>query len=121
MDSSNPTNQRQFVRVDYETKIDLGSDDGFYTGLLRNISNGGVFVSISEPPPPGTRLNIRFALPTIPEPVTAEVEVRWIRQFLPDSPDLLPGMGLQFLDLPADVAVAIDEFIQKTETLFYDE
>jgi len=110
--------QRQSPRLKYEASVELESDDRFYTGFSRNISGGGLFVAVASPPPVGTRLTVRFRLPTHPDPVEAEAEVRWVRD---GSGDLMPGMGVRFLSLPDRVSAAIDQYLKQHESLFFDE
>ncbi len=121
MSQQTPEEQRFHTRIDYEASIDVESDDRFFTGFVRNISNGGVFVAGGSAPPVGTKVVVRFRIPTLADPVVAEAEVRWVRPFRRESPDLMPGMGVEFRSLPAEAVKAIDAFIQKHDTLFYDE
>lgn len=120
MSENNANNKRTTTRVSYEVNVDFESEDRFFTGLVRNISDGGLFVAVGAPPPVGTRLTIKFSVPGMETAVTIETEVRWIR---PPSgrADLPGGMGLQFLNLPGTVETKINEFIKKHETLFYDD
>ena len=39
-----PANLRASERVDYEVSVDMESESNFFTGLVRNISEGGLFV-----------------------------------------------------------------------------
>ncbi|MBP7125532.1 TIGR02266 family protein [Myxococcota bacterium] len=109
---------RQSPRLQYEASVELESDDRFYTGFSRNISTGGLFIAVPSPPPVGTRLTVRFRLPTLQDPVEAEAEVRWVRD---GSGELMPGMGVRFLSLPDRVSQAIDQYLKQHEALFFDE
>jgi uncharacterized protein (TIGR02266 family) len=75
----------------------------------RNISLGGVFVETTEPLPLQTRLQIRFRIPTQPEPIEVGGEVRWVE---PAAGDLLPGMGIRFQGLRAREVWALNRFFQ---------
>lgn len=120
MEGKGQIEHRQHQRVDYEASIDVESDDRFFTGFVRNISNGGLFIAGGSGPEVGARVVVRFVLPTLAEPVVAEAVVRWVRAFRPDAPDVMPGMGVEFAGLPAETVKAIDAFIQQHDTLFYD-
>jgi uncharacterized protein (TIGR02266 family) len=120
MDDQGRPDSRQHQRVDYEASIDVESDDSFFTGFVRNISNGGLFVAIGHAPQVGSKVVVRFQIPTFPEPLVAEAVVRWVRPFRAESPDVMPGMGVEFLALPPEAVKAIDAFIQKHETVFYE-
>ena len=115
------SDKRTAPRIDYEAAVDFKSDDMFFTGFVRNISDGGLFVNTGEPPAVGTRLWIKFSLPTLPEPMEVETEVCWVRGYQPMHPEVHPGMGLKFLDMPPELEKAVNSFIEKAETLFYDE
>jgi len=109
---------RQSPRLRYEASVELESDDRFYTGFSRNISGGGLFIGVASPPPVGTRLMVRFRLPTLEDPVETEAEVRWVRD---GAGEVMPGMGVRFLSLPERVSTAIDQYLKQHEALFFDE
>lgn len=75
----------------------------------RNISLGGVFVETTAPLPLQTRLQIRFRIPTQPEPIEVSGEVRWVE---PGEGDQLPGMGIRFQGLRAREVWALNRFFQ---------
>jgi uncharacterized protein (TIGR02266 family) len=75
----------------------------------RNISLGGVFVETTTPLPLQTRLQIRFRIPTQPEPIEVAGEVRWVE---PGGVDQLPGMGIRFQGLRAREVWALNRFFQ---------
>jgi len=68
------------------------------TGTTGNISLGGLFVEMEETFPLQTRLQIRFRIPTQPEPIEVLGEVRWIEQGGPGQPR---NMGIRFQGLRA--------------------
>lgn len=109
--------------MDYEVEVDIASENNFFTGFIRNISTGGLFIHTHDPLPIGRELNVRFTVPTLRDPITARAVVRWVRAYGAHAPDSVPGMGVQFLDvLPNEATRAINEFIQKRrEPEFFDE
>ncbi len=123
MSSGDNIDQRKSPRVDYEVEVDVTSEDNFFTGFIRNISSGGLFIHTHDPLPIGREINVRFTVPTIRDPVTARAVVRWVRSYGSHAPDSVPGMGVQFLDvLPSEAIRAINEFIEKRrEPEFFDE
>jgi len=114
--------QRKTPRVDYEVEVDVASQDNFFTGFIRNISTGGLFVHTHDPLPIGRELIVRFTIPTLSEPVTARAVVRWVRPYRSDLKDAIPGMGVQFVDvLPSRAIQAINEFIaRRREPEFFE-
>ncbi len=107
-------------RVDFEASIDVQSEDTFFTGFTRNISNGGLFLVTGSAPPVGSKVVVRFQVPNMPEPIVAEAAVCWVRPYRIDTPDVQPGMGVEFRSLPDLAIKAIDAFILKNDTLFYE-
>lgn len=112
------------ARIDYVVSVDVEGEDRFFTGFsgeVRNISRGGLFIATPTPPPPGTRLVVSFSIPGMKDFVTANVEVRWVRP--KPSGELAAGVGVRFLDLPPEAEAAVNRFIQKhsgTEILHPD-
>lgn len=106
--------KRSAPRVEYEVEVDYRSEDNFYTGFIKNISSGGLFLYTHEPLPIGSEINVRFTIPNFPQPIVARALVRWIRPYRQDTQDSVPGMGVQFLSIdPPEAVAAINDFIQR--------
>ena len=119
-------NQQQHVRAserfDLEVKVDLESDHNFYTGLTQNISAGGLFIATNAIRKIGDRITLQFSLPGAPEPLAVETEVRWIRENSALSRvDGATGMGVRFVNLSAQAATAIQQFLESRDSLYYDD
>jgi len=113
---------RVFDRKDFSAEIELSleSDHNFYTGFTENISSGGLFVATRDLKPIGTIMEISFSLPESGSKITTRCEVRWQR-LEQSHVDSMPGIGLRFLDIDAASAEAINAFIGKRGSLFYDD
>lgn len=111
---------RENSRVQLRTNIGLGSDSNFFTGFSTDINEGGVFVATVETVPRGTKVDLDFTLPG-GRPLKASGVVRWLREPSDHTPDLLPGVGVQFQDLQPEVASLISDFVRQREPLFYPD
>jgi uncharacterized protein (TIGR02266 family) len=111
---------RDYTRVQLKTNINLGSDSNFFTGFSTDISEGGIFVATVETVPQGTTVDLDFTLPG-GRPLKASGVVRWLREPNDHTPDLMPGMGVQFQDLQPEVASLISDFVRKREPLFFPD
>ena len=118
-DDQDGMDNRRAKRVDYEVSVDLATDDAFFTGFVRNISNGGLFIASESPMELGKRVTVRFTIPTLPDFVEALGEVRWVRKPRPGT-DAVGGMGVAFIDLDPKVEAALDLFIKQNDTIFYE-
>lgn len=96
-------------RIFLEVDIGLYSDSRFFTGLTRDLSDGGVFVATLEPREPGTRVALHFVLPS-GRAVLAKGVVRWASR---GGADLPPGIGVAFEELGADDLAAIRAFCEE--------
>lgn len=114
-------NRRIADRYALTAEIDLESEHNFYTGFTENISSGGLFVATHDLLDLGTTLEIRFTLPTSDRIIVAACEVRWQRLEQPNNPDFSPGIGIRFTQLEDQDRAAIDAFIKKRDTLFFDD
>lgn len=115
---SAPARERSRVRL--RTNIGLGSDSNFFTGFSTDISSGGVFVATVETVPRGTQVDLDVMLPG-GRPLKASGVVRFLREPNDHTPDLLPGVGVQFEDLQPEVASLISDFVRQREPLFYPD
>ncbi|MCP3102528.1 TIGR02266 family protein [Myxococcus sp. K15C18031901] len=111
---------RRNGRVRMHTAIDMRSDSNFFTGFSMDISEGGVFIATVDAPPRGTQVELDFTLPG-GRPMKVTGVVRWVREANPKTPELMPGVGVQFTGLPHEVASAIGSFVTTREPLFYPD
>jgi uncharacterized protein (TIGR02266 family) len=107
-------------RVHLRTNIGLGSDSNFFTGFSTDIHTGGLFVATVETVPRGTQVDLDFTLPG-GRPLKASGVVRWLREPNDHTPDLMPGVGVQFQELQPEVASLISDFVRQREPLFYPD
>jgi len=89
--------------------VELTSGEEKLTATTGNISLGGLFVETDRTFPLQTRLQIRFRIPTQPEPIDVSGEVRWIEQGGPGQP---AGIGVRFQGLRAREVWALNRFFQ---------
>jgi uncharacterized protein (TIGR02266 family) len=117
---ANQTDRRSEARLELEVEVGLESDHNFYTGLTQDISQGGLFIATRITYRVGDRIRIRFTLPGRPEPISAEAEVRWLRDPRAMRTDGPEGVGLRFVELTPEIRGEISQFLQHRESLFYD-
>lgn len=101
-------------------QVTMDSEHNFYTGLTQDLSSGGLFVATHSIRPIGELIHLRFTLPTSAEPIEAMTEVRWVRAEAVRGGGGEPGMGLMFHDLSPTAKQAIQAFLRKRDSLFYD-
>ncbi|MBE4752286.1 TIGR02266 family protein [Corallococcus sp. ZKHCc1 1396] len=107
-------------RVRMHTAIDMRSDSNFFTGFSMDISEGGIFIATVEAVPRGTTVDLDFTLPG-GRPLTVNGVVRWARDGNDRTPELMPGVGVQFTALPPEVAHAISSFVATRDPMFYPD
>ena len=94
-------------------KTDGNGGPKTFFGYAKNISRGGMMIGATRPKEPGTRYTLEIPLP---EPLnivaTCTCEVVWKRDWSKQKCHE-PGMGLRFLDLPEDIASAIDRWLNR--------
>ncbi len=80
-----------------------------FFGYAKNLSMGGMFIASINPPPPGRKFNIEFVVPSLGQSIKCTTEVVWNRTYS-NRGKYEPGMGMRFLDIPKDMASAIDKW-----------
>jgi uncharacterized protein (TIGR02266 family) len=121
-DSLEVAERRVFRRatVDYDLKVDVGTGHDFYTGLLEDISTGGIFIATDKEHRIGDRIEVRFAFPGLPHEVEARGVVRWQRSEFADRSQR-EGYGIQLEDLPLEITQAINAHLKRNSSLVYSE
>ena len=112
--------RRRYSRKRVTVRVDLRGEHQFYAGFTENISTGGLFVATRAPFDLGDEIDVRLALMGHLGVEEVRTRVAWIR---PDSGGgLLPGMGLEFIDLPEAAHQQIKEFVESgcLEILFWE-
>jgi len=89
-----PTERRSATRVPIETDVTVGGDGRVQVGVASDVSHGGLFVAAYVPAPAGTRVSLRFRLPT--GQVVGAGIVRWVRE---GRPGRLAGMGIELTEI----------------------
>jgi uncharacterized protein (TIGR02266 family) len=107
-------------RVRMVAAIDQRSDSNFFTGFTSNITEGGIFVATVQSVPRGTTVDLDVMLPGT-RSMTVTGVVRWTREVNDKTPELMPGLGVQFTWLPPEVTSVISDFVATREPLFFPD
>jgi uncharacterized protein (TIGR02266 family) len=106
-----PADRRRHLRrplIVLRVKLDNGTRTFF--GYAKNISRSGMFIASVNPERPGDTFRVEIPLPPpVDRRVVCQCEVVWAREYARRA-DHEPGMGMRFLDMPPELAAAIDDW-----------
>jgi Tfp pilus assembly protein PilZ len=71
-----------------------------------------MFIATERPLPPDTQVSLRFRLPDSPQPLAVRGRVAWVSGDDKD-PDVVVGMGVQYLNLEPSAAAAIGALVDR--------
>lgn len=108
------------LQLQVESTLDMQSDTQFYTGLSGRIDEGGIFVATFDVKPINSKISVSFNLPG-GETIVAKGFVRWVREYNPAEPNIVPGMGVGFTELREADRRAIERYLEQRAPLFYDD
>ena len=91
---ADPTERRSATRIPIEADVTLGGHGRVQAAVVSDVSTGGLFVAAYAPVPVGTRVSVRFRLPT--GQVGGTGVVRWVRE---GRPGHLAGMGIELTEV----------------------
>ena len=111
---------RRYRRFPLKVEVGYATDHNFYTGFLENLSSGGLFIATHQPTQIGEVMEVTFTVPGIPAPCAAICQVTWLRDYDASNEDMVPGMGLKFIQLDPKVRAAVELFIKHREPIFFD-
>ena len=108
--AASPEERRKTPRHRLEAQITASSQSNFWCGFSEDMSEGGVFISMSPPPPVGELVHLSVAIGAEPA-VTAIGEVRWHRV---DADGFPCGCGVQFVMLDPRAADLIQGMLARS-------
>ena len=97
-------------RYDRQLEIEVLFEGKKQISQTRNISLGGLYLESASPLPIGTTVQLRFQLPTQPEPVEVAGDVRWVVK--KGAAGDQSGIGIRFQGLRARDVWALNRFFQ---------
>jgi len=103
---------RRHIRTPVILRVDYRNVDKFFTSFAENLSEGGIFISTTNPLTPGTTLLLEFVLPDSSLKVRTRAEVMWSRK-VPKSPGKKRGMGIKFEELSREDRAKINIMIER--------
>lgn len=109
---------RRSARVALEADVGFQSESNFYTGFSEDLSDGGVFLATFNLLKLHSPVTVTFTLPD-GHLVVAQGRVAWVREYNETTPDLSPGMGVQFEGLSDADMKSIRSFLRKRAPMFY--
>jgi uncharacterized protein (TIGR02266 family) len=95
-------------RYDRQLDVEVTADGKKSTSRTVNISLGGLFLDSAAPLDLGATVQLRFMLPTQPEPVEVAGDVRWVVK----KDNNRQGIGIRFQGLRARDVWALNQFFQ---------
>ena len=112
-DIPQPDHRKQLTIPITVLKADSDDSPKTFFGYAKNISRTGMMIGTTNPRDLGSRFRLEIPLPSPLNVVaTCECEVVWSRRWAKNA-EIEPGMGLRFLDLPEEIAAAIDKWIRR--------
>jgi uncharacterized protein (TIGR02266 family) len=112
-------NSERNYRLDAAIEVTWTSESNFYQGFSENISEGGVFIATYEYGNLGDEISFSIRLSGMDEAISLRGIVRWVRVYNPKVEEMMPGMGLQFIELPEVALTGIRAFVADRTPLFY--
>ncbi|HEY3447657.1 MAG TPA: TIGR02266 family protein [Myxococcales bacterium] len=113
-----PDDRRRVQRVAMTTDVSLSSESNFYSGFSSDLSDGGLFIATCNVLDCGTEVDLTFTLPT-GQAVSAHGLVRWTREYNDATPEVFPGVGIEFVRMSEEHQKAVHAFVAQREPLFW--
>lgn len=94
-----------------KTAFTVGADRR--EGYLTNVSEGGAFLAVDDPPPLGAEVEIRAILPWRLGELRAGTRVAWRSKGGSEGSGKLSGVGLAFEELDPKARELLDAYLDK--------
>jgi uncharacterized protein (TIGR02266 family) len=96
-------------RYDRRLDVEVAADGLKLSTYTRNISLGGMYIIADRALPFGSKVTLRFSVPTQAEVVEVEGEVRWVESEDGET----HGLGIQFGGLRARDVWALNKYFER--------
>lgn len=117
LSSEDDLDPRNGLRVPIRLTASLTLESGPRDAQIRNLSLGGAYVALPDPPPIGTELVLEMSLGERPVRLAAGVRHR-LAEAVPGRAERVPGVGVQYR-LPAEAELRqLDEFLRERVNSF---
>lgn len=98
--------------IQYPTQVRCESWGQFLQLYTQNISQGGIFLQTTEPPPIGTALQVQIELPSGQGLVLSAQIVHVVPANLAAAQGILPGFGAQFVNVTEEQIHALRSLVE---------
>ncbi len=99
-------------RYERQLEVEVQFEGKKQTSRTQNISLGGLYLESASSLTIGTTVQLRFQLPTQPEPVEVAGDVRWVVK--KDGAAEQTGIGIRFQGLRARDVWALNRYFQSS-------
>jgi len=99
---------REYDRIPYAVQVEFRTASSFLVAYSVNLSRGGIFVETEAEVPTGVPITLDLQVPGAGLLRLIGV-VAWRRS--PNSPDGLPGLGIEFQDVGPQLGSTIDKLV----------
>ncbi|MCX6112931.1 MAG: PilZ domain-containing protein [Proteobacteria bacterium] len=104
--------KRRHIRVPLNSKVIVINNDDSMVNVIRDISVSGAFIETVDLPKIGSNLYLFFSVNHPEKTVqTAAKVVRIIEPILEEDNFIVPGMGVEFMDVPFDSSILIEDYV----------
>lgn len=101
---------RGLPRIEMDVPVTVTTPDHEVSGIVRNVSRGGVFVETEEPLHQTDEVGLLFRLPDSPVLIAPSAEVVWCRNRF-ESRRTQDGAGLRFVELDSNSVQTLDDYV----------
>ncbi len=98
-------------RIGVDLLVSYRSKGNYLFDFCRNLGSGGIFLKTEEPLTPGEELELTFTIPNSSEVILTKGQVMWAQQNVKNRPELIPGMGVQFVGCTETDRKKLDDLV----------
>lgn len=104
-------------RIPVNLLVDYQSKEGHYLfDFCKDLGTGGVFIQTEAPLKQGEELDLTFTIPDSKKTLATKGKVMWVQPRVKDRPELMAGMGVQFVSFPKEHRAQLEEYIKRYNT-----
>jgi len=110
--------KRRHTRAPLRAKVIVKAGEAVRVSFLKDVSCSGAFIETVDLPKMGEAIKLMFPVPASGKMVQTDAKVARVVEPMGDDDFTIPGIGVEFVDMPFESSVLIENYVIKIKYIY---